>query len=142
MMAERMTVSKSLRDVRDLVRGAGIAPRSVIVGRHRPGPDANATVRLSYERAVAIPPECGDWSEDLGSNRERVSHPNFGCATQHNLAVMVDNPRDLVEPQEEDPRSSERRSMTWSDYTAAQSGSNSGSISSGAADAKDKPAIK
>jgi pilus assembly protein CpaD len=142
LMSERVTVSRSLKDVRDLVRGAGIAPRSVIVGRHRAGPDANATVRLSYERAVTIPPECGDWSEDVGPNRERVPHPNFGCATHHNLAVMVDNPRDLLTPQAEDPRSAERRSLTWTGYTAAQSGSSSPSSSGGSADAKGKPAIK
>ena len=38
-----------------------------------------------------------------------------------NLAGMVANSRDLQRPQDEQPRSAERRSQTWSKYIAPES---------------------
>ena len=60
---------------------------------------------------------------NVGRNEARIPYPNWGCATQRNLALMVDNARDLQQPQEEDPRSSERRSVTWSAYVGSSSAS-------------------
>ena len=68
---------------------------------------------------MAVPPPCDDWSRDVGRNEERIPYPNWGCATQRNLALTVDNARDLGQPQPEDPRSGERRSATWSAYVAS-----------------------
>jgi pilus assembly protein CpaD len=68
---------------------------------------------------VAVPPDCDRWPENVGRNEERIPYPNWGCATQRNMAVMVDNARDLRQPQAEDPRSSERRSATWSAYVGS-----------------------
>jgi pilus assembly protein CpaD len=65
-----------------------------------------------------VPPECGDWHRDVGVERNRVPYPQWGCATQRNFAGMVANSRDLQRPQDEDPRSAERRSQTWSKYIA------------------------
>ena len=62
---------------------------------------------------------CDDWSRDVGRNEERIPYPNWGCATQRNLALTADNARDLGQPQPEDPRSGERRSATWSAYVAS-----------------------
>ena len=86
---------------------------------------------------MAVPPPCDQWTEDVGRNEARIPYPNWGCATQRNLALMVDNARDLQQPQEEDPRSSERRSVTWSAYVG--SGSSSGGDGGGDA-AKKAPA--
>jgi pilus assembly protein CpaD len=91
--------------------------------------DGPPAIRLAYQRPVAVPPPCDQWTEDVGRNEARIPYPNWGCATQRNLALMVDNARDLQQPQEEDPRSSERRSVTWSSYVG--SGSSSGGDSGG-----------
>jgi pilus assembly protein CpaD len=58
--------------------------------------------------------------------------PNFGCATQHNLAAMVADPRDLVAPRRVDAADAQRRMTVLDKYrkgqttpaekTAAQSG--------------------
>lgn len=120
----QLTATQALRELQVLVDDAGIAPWTVEVVRH-PSSSARRGLKLSYERVIAVPPVCGDWSENLGRpNRERTPAPNFGCATQRNLAVMVANPRDLVEPRSETPRSSEVRSAGWQQYTKA--GSNTG----------------
>jgi pilus assembly protein CpaD len=121
-MGERLTAAHAFRDVKELIHGAGIPPRAVVTGRHQTNPELGPTLRLSYQRPVALLPRCGDWSENLGPNPERLPYPNFGCATQRNLNLMVANPRDILQPQEEAPRSSERRSASWNGYTSPSGG--------------------
>jgi pilus assembly protein CpaD len=130
-----LAATRALRDVQDLAHEVGIEPWSVEIVRHPAGARDGATLKLSYPRTVAIPPECGDWSRDVGREHERYHYPNFGCATQRNLALSVANPRDLIEPQAETPRSSERRSAAWSEYSRGGGGAGAGGASGGGTDA-------
>jgi len=116
---EHAIASAALRDVRELAREQGVPPGKVLVGRHNPGPRSARAVKIAYDKPVALPPECGDWSEDIGRTRERLHYPQFGCATQRNLALNVANSRDLQRPQNEEPGSAERRSVTWTSYVNA-----------------------
>jgi len=112
---DRAAIARSLQGIQAQVAEAGIDYRILRGTRHAAGEDT-PSIRLSYRRPVAVPPPCDDWSEDVGRNEARIPYPNWGCATQRNLALMVDNARDLERPQAEDPRSAERRSVTWSAY--------------------------
>ena len=112
-------VTRSMRQVEELVQNAGIDPRAVQFVRQSGKSSHAAAVIMTYDRTVAAPPDCGDWSDDLGVNRERLPYNNFGCASQRNLALTVANGRDLQMPQQQAPRSSERRSTTWSNYINA-----------------------
>ncbi len=56
------------------------------------------TAVLRYRQGVAVVPDCGNWSENLQTDHRGANSPNHGCATQHNIGVMVANPRDLVQP--------------------------------------------
>lgn len=115
-------VSRSVRDVEQLVERSGIPDQAVERQRTRDNRYGPA-VKLSYERSVAVPPHCGSWPEDMGRvDRERLPYENFGCASQRNLALTVANARDLRVPQEETPRSSEVRSASWSKYTGGGGG--------------------
>ncbi len=88
---------------------------------------------------MAVAPTCDKWGENVGRNEERIPYPNFGCASQHNLAIMVDNARDMQRPQGEDPRAGERRNVSWSAYVGQQTG---GGDSGGGGDAAaKKPAL-
>src|SRR5205814_239880 len=98
------------------VAEAGIDYRLFHGARHDTRSSDVPAIKLAYKRPVAVPPQCDDWTRDVGRNEERIPYPNWGCATQHNLALSVDNARDLGQPQGEDPRASERRSVTWSAY--------------------------
>ncbi len=132
-----MSVARSYREIEDIVDQAGVPPEAVVRERIRVrGPDA-AAVRLVYERPVAQPPDCGNWPDDMGRiDRDKLPYENFGCATQRNLALTVANARDLQVPQEETPRSSERRSVTWTKYVGASPiGSSTGSSAGAAAGA-------
>jgi pilus assembly protein CpaD len=54
------------------------------------------TVRITLTRASATVPGCPDWSSNSETNLNNATHPNFGCATNGNLAMMVANPDDLL----------------------------------------------
>ena len=45
---------------------------------------------------VAVPPTCSSWITDTTDPFDHQPTPQFGCATQRNLAMMVENPEDLV----------------------------------------------
>ena len=115
-----MGASHAIEDLGRILQDAGVAPSQVTKGRHSDVQRSRAIVRLSYTRPTAVAPECGHWHRDIGRERERYHYPEFGCATQSNLAGMVANARDLQRPQDEQPRSAERRSQSWSKYIAPE----------------------
>lgn len=100
------SASRRVQHVRLVAYRNGIPPERirVVSKASRPG-----LVTLSYDRIAAIGPTCGDWSEDVTRNRQNLPYPNFGCATQRNLAAMAANPTDLMYPASETPRGSETR---------------------------------
>ena len=128
-----LAVSRSVKHVEEMVSGAGIPRSAVLESRHQGATEFGPALKLAYERPVALAPACGDWPEDLGRDRERVHYDDFGCASQHNLAMMVANARDLRVPQEETSRSAERRDVIWSQYVGTEkTGSGGGGSGSGA----------
>ncbi|MGD9785361.1 MAG: CpaD family pilus assembly protein [Hyphomicrobiaceae bacterium] len=137
-----MAASRSVREIQDLIDRAGIPPEALRQERARGRDPGGPSVKLSYQRAVALAPVCGSWPEDAGSvGRERLPLENFGCASQRNLAMTVANARDLQVPQEETPAASEKRTASWSKYTGAgapSSGGGGAASSSGAASAPAK----
>ena len=62
------------------------------------------------------------WPEDIGpsiknkSYYDNKSYWNFGCASQRNLAAMVENPSDLVQPRPETPVYTARRNTVFDKY--------------------------
>lgn len=130
------SMAQSLQGIQRHVVDAGVDYR---LTRIKSQPKAEIPViRVAYQRPVAVPPACDKWGENVARNEARIPYPNFGCATQHNTAVMVENARDLQRPQDEDPRSSERRSVTWSSYIGVPS--SGGSDGGGSPDAGKKAA--
>jgi pilus assembly protein CpaD len=57
-------------------------------------------VTLSFLSLSAVSVDCSTlgWPDNLGISSRNTTWANFGCSTQSNLAAMVSNPRDLVEP--------------------------------------------
>lgn len=107
--------ARVLDEVREALREAAVDER--LVDRSRlPNAGRSGALRLSYIKPVAVAPECGLWHRDVGFEPERVTYPQYGCATQRNLAGMIANARDLQRPQHEDPNSAERRSSLWTKY--------------------------
>lgn len=78
--------------------------------------DSSAPVILSFIRYVATTTECGIWDKNMGYTQRNLPWPNFGCAAQNNLAAMVVDPRDLVEPRGKGPTNADRRSVILEKY--------------------------
>jgi pilus assembly protein CpaD len=53
--------------------------------------------RVVITRASATVPGCPDWSAKSDMNYTNGTSPNFGCATNSNMAAMVADPQDLLE---------------------------------------------
>jgi pilus assembly protein CpaD len=73
-------------------------------------------VRISFVRYQAHAEPCGDWSVNLAMTSANQVSPNFGCATQHNLAAMVADPRDLVSPKPLESGDAQRRLTVLDKY--------------------------
>jgi pilus assembly protein CpaD len=117
------TAADSLREIQALLISAGVPPRGFVVRRYHPDdPRQMAAIRLSYSRISAVAGPCGLWPEDLGpsiKNKgyfENRPYYNFGCANQRNMAAMIDNPSDLVQPRPETPAYTIRRSEAFEKY--------------------------
>jgi pilus assembly protein CpaD len=112
----------SLAEIKAIFAAAGVPPHGVNVRPYRPAdPRTLATIRLNYPRMVAEAGPCGIWAEDLGPStdpvyRENRPHWNHGCAHQRNLAAMIDNPADLVQPRGDAPAYRARRTIMLDKY--------------------------
>jgi pilus assembly protein CpaD len=113
----------SVPEIRSMLVAAGVPGGSIAVQSHRVAdPTRLATVRLNYPKMRAVAGPCGLWPEDLGPayyNRgylENRQYWNFGCASQANLAAMVENPAGLVQPRGETPVYSMRRTTVMERY--------------------------
>ena len=113
----------AFQEVRALLAAGGVPPRGVMLRHYHPDdPRAFAAITLTYPRIAAVAGPCGLWPDDLGPsilNREyseNKDYYNFGCAYQRNMAAMVDNPSDLVQPRSETPAYTARRNVAFQKY--------------------------
>jgi pilus assembly protein CpaD len=113
----------AFREIQALLSAAGVPPRGIVVHQYRPDEARQmATIRLNYPKISAVAGPCGIWPEDLGpsiKNKGYIDNKpyyNFGCSYQRNMAAMIDNPSDLVQPRPETPAYTERRSEGFEKY--------------------------
>src|SRR5882724_1324167 len=93
----------------------GISRDKILVSTHDvTGGDMRVTVNyIAYTASTAA---CGDWSEDLSFSGDNLTPKNFGCSVQHNIAAMVSDPRDLLEPRRFDPADANRAGTVVTNY--------------------------
>lgn len=84
--------------VRQALYDAGVPWSSMADAAYRGGEGASRDLILSYTHYVATPSACGVWEGDRERDYRNMRSPNFGCATQNNLAAMIGDPHDLIEP--------------------------------------------
>jgi pilus assembly protein CpaD len=113
----------TLREIQATIAAAGVPPRAVSVRQYHPrDPRFMAAIRLNYPRISATAGPCGLWPDDLGPSYKNSSwfenkpYYNFGCANQRNLAAMVAEPSDLVQPRAETPAYTMRRNVAFEKY--------------------------
>jgi len=115
--------ASAMGEIRSVLMAGGVPPNGIAIRRYHPAnPQELTPIRLSYTRIAATAGPCGTWPDDLGPNidnplyNENKQYYNFGCATQRNLAAMIDNPSDLVQPRSETPAYMARRTEGFDKY--------------------------
>jgi len=115
--------SATYREIRSVLAAGGVPSNAITLRQYQPEDVRTfATIKLSYPKISATVGPCGLWPEDLGPNlqdtgyNENRPYHNFGCATQRNLAAMVDNPADLEQPRPETPAYTMRRNAAFEKY--------------------------
>ena len=110
-------------EVHSVLRAGGVPARAITTYHYHPeDPQTLAPIKLNYTRMAATAGPCGTWPDDVGPNianpdyNENKQYYNFGCSTQRNLAVMVANPSDLVQPRAETPAYTMRRTEGFEHY--------------------------
>ena len=110
--------------IRGLMAQGGLNPNSIQTGQYASRAGTPAPVVISYRTLRAIPADC----RELGSLTDTFSnqtHENFGCWQSANLAAMVTDPRQLLEPYALGQPNAQRRQVIYDQYiqgeiTAAQ----------------------
>jgi pilus assembly protein CpaD len=113
-------------EIQSILAASGVPPRTMMVRSYPANPHTLATVRITYPKITAESGPCGVWPNDIGpaAGREYFENQqywNFGCSSQHNLAAMVENPEDLVQPRSETAAYTMRRTQVVDKYRQGQS---------------------
>jgi pilus assembly protein CpaD len=111
----------SMREIHSIFAASGVPRNAILVRPYRSSNSALASIKINYSKLVAEAGPCGQWPKNLGpgqdsSYTENLPYWNFGCANQRNLAAMVDNPADLVQPRGESSSYTARRSVAIDKY--------------------------
>ncbi|MFZ0424945.1 MAG: CpaD family pilus assembly protein [Xanthobacteraceae bacterium] len=127
----------AMREIGSILAASGMPPQSIMM-RTYPAQSSVATVRISYPKITAQAGPCGIWPEDIGpsmtrSHDENRPYWNFGCATQRNLAAMVAEPADLVQPRAETAAYTMRRTTVIEKYRVGNDASTASSSGAQAA---------
>ncbi|CCE04757.1 putative pilus assembly protein cpaD [Bradyrhizobium sp. STM 3843] len=116
------------REIRAMLTAGGVPAHAIKLHNYQPeDPRLLAAIRLSYPKIQAVAGPCGLWPDDLGPNlnnpgySDNQHYQNFGCATQRNLAAMIDNPADLEQPRSESAAYTPRRSAAFEKYRKGES---------------------
>lgn len=100
---------------------AGVSYAAVAGSSYDASARANAPIIVSFARYEARAPECAPlWEQDLAHQSNNQPWASFGCATQANLAALVEDPADLLRPRAEAPRDAGRRDTVLDRYRAGQ----------------------
>jgi pilus assembly protein CpaD len=125
--ANETAAGEASHEVRSILTASGIPLYAINVRSYQPeNRTALATIKLNYPKIFAEAGPCGLWPQDLGptydtAHNENKPYWNLGCATQRNLAAMVENPADLVQPRGEGPAYNARRTAVIDKYAKGAS---------------------
>ena len=109
-------------EVAQVMMERGIDPRAIKMHSYQAeASDASAPMTIYYKRYHAYTAPCGNFSDDLNFTPGNKTSRNFGCATQSNLAALVEDPQDLAAPRDLDPTDPARRATVFEKYRAGES---------------------
>ena len=116
----------TMKQVLSILVSAGVPNHGIGVRPYQAGGVKLAALKINYPTVRADAGPCGLWPKDLGPGNdpehfENTPYYNLGCATQRNLAAMVDNPHDLVQPRAETPAYQAKRTFGMDKWRKGES---------------------
>ena len=100
---------------------SGVAFGAVAGSTYDASGQPDAPLVVTFARFEAQAPECAPiWSQDLAHQSDNQPWESFGCSMQANLAAMVEDPSDLLQPREADARIGGRRETVMQAYRQGQ----------------------
>lgn len=101
--------------VRGLMAQGGLNPATVQTGQYASAPGEPAPVVVSYRTLRAIPQDCREMGNFMNTYSNQP-HSTFGCFQSSNLAAMVTDPRQLLEPYASGQPNAQRRQVIYDKY--------------------------
>ena len=121
--ANARAAAATYQDIRSVLAAGGVPSSAITLRQYHPDdPRTLPTIKLSYPKMTAVgrplrPVAGGSRTQSREPGYiENSPYHNFGCATQRNLAAMVDNPADLEQPRPETPAYTIRRNAAFEKY--------------------------
>lgn len=109
------------RQARMSLSEAGLSHAAMTAATYDASGRDNAPIIVGFSRYEARAPECAPlWEQDLAHQSNNQPWESFGCATQANLAALIEDPHDLLAPRGETPRDSGRRDTVFQAYRAGE----------------------
>lgn len=109
------------KQISDRAKRHGLASSRILLRVDTEDQNADSPLSVGFETLVVIAPECGDWSKESSHDFWNVDYSDFGCATQHNIAVMIAEPADLLSMRAADPADAARLNRIIQAYRAGLS---------------------
>ena len=106
--------------VRTMLAQAGVNPAALQTGEYQSMPHAPTPVIVSYRVLRAIPADCR-YMDDLRMTYNNQPSQSFGCSQNANLAAMVADPRQFLEPYATTTPNSQRRTVVYDKYIKGES---------------------
>lgn len=101
--------------VRQTMAQMGMGVGAIQTGQYQSNPSAPAPVVVSYRRLKVVPKDCRSL-ENLTETHGNGPYPTFGCAYHANLGAMIQDPRQLLEPNALGASNAERRRTIYDKY--------------------------
>lgn len=101
--------------IRQSLAGLGLGGAAVQTGQYQAAHGSPAPVVVSYRTLKAVPQDCrqlGDATDTFANQ----PYDSFGCFHAANLAAMISDPRQLIEPNEMTFPNSQRRQTIYDKY--------------------------
>jgi pilus assembly protein CpaD len=119
-------------EIEDVLRRSGVNPRAIDYRVYRAtAAERIAPVRLAYNSVAATTAPCRPWTDQLTVNPQNQHYEAYGCASQQNLAAMVNNPLDLLYPRGLTPADAARRTDVLNKYRTGAATSSAADLAGG-----------
>lgn len=106
--------------VKTMMAQVGVNSAALQSGEYQSSPNAPAPVVVSYRTLRAVPQDCR-FMDDLRQTFNNQPNQSFGCSQSANLAAMVADPRQFLEPYATTTPNSQRRTVVYDKYIKGES---------------------